>query len=608
VGRVRAISLCAMMVLCGAAAANAEPARLALLIGNQNYADKVGPLKNPHSDVALIEAALKGLGFTVTVVKEASYRDMAAALKRHVAEVRKAGPGAISFFYYSGHGVANPDTGINYLVPADIADANDPNLWSNAFEQSDVIEKLSRQAPQATHYVVFDACRNELRLSSAGQKALGAEKGFVPVAQAAGLLIAYSTGLKQTASDAGEGGGPYARALAAELVRPGLEAVTMFRNVQLKVKQAIGQDPWLSFPSLPEVYLAGRAGEPVAAAAPPVADTEAEAAREWAALDKNSVAMLKTFLRRHGSSRFADYAQARIEELKPQQMAVAAPPVEHVPPSAEDACDGIRVSVAHSKTKPCIKPGSGKAFRDCPDCPEMVIAPAGSFTMGSPESEPERSDAEGPQHRVTIRKPFAVGRFAATFAEWDACVATGGCDGYMPDDAGWGRDDRPVINVSWNDAQAYVKWLSGKTGKLYRLLSEAEFEYAARAGTTTPFWWGTSISTAQANYVGDITYSGSQKGENRQKTLPVKSFEPNAWGLYQVHGNVLTWTQDCWSDNYAAAPTDGTARTTGDCGRRILRGGCWGFGPRILRAAKRNRAKPDDRANGVGFRLARTLD
>jgi len=168
-----------MMVLCGGAAANAEEARIALLIGNQNYAEKVGPLKNPHSDVALIEAALQRLGFTVTVVKEASYRDMAGALKRHVAGLRKAGPGAIGFFYYSGHGVANPDTGINYLVPAGIAGANDPNLWTNAFEQSDVIEKLSRQAPQATHYVVFDACRNELRLSSAGQKALGAEKGFV---------------------------------------------------------------------------------------------------------------------------------------------------------------------------------------------------------------------------------------------------------------------------------------------------------------------------------------------------------------------------------------------------------------------------------------------
>lgn len=250
------VAFCALGMT--ALSAQEAPPRIALLIGNQNYTDKVGPLNNPHRDAALIEAALERLGFKVTVVRDASYRDMNAALKRHVAEVRKAAPGAISFFYYSGHGVANPDTQINYLVPVDIADANAPSLWTNAFEQSEVIEKLSRQAPQAIHYVVFDACRNELRLSSLGQKALGADKGFVPIAQTAGLLIAYSTGPKQTASDGGYGGGPYARVLAEEMVKPGAEAVTMFRNVQLKVKQAVGQDPWLSFPSLPEVYLAGR--------------------------------------------------------------------------------------------------------------------------------------------------------------------------------------------------------------------------------------------------------------------------------------------------------------------------------------------------------------
>ena len=168
-----------------------------------------------------------------------------------------------------------------------------------------------------------------------------------------------------------------------------------------------------------------------------------------------------------------------------------------------------------------VKPGSGESFRDCPDCPEMVVAPAGSFAMGSPETEPDRMAQEGPQHRVTFAEPFAVGRFAVTFAEWDACAADGGCGGYKPGDQGWGRGNRPVINVDWNDAKAYVQWLSKKTGKPYRLLSEAEREYVARAGTATPFWWGSAITPADANYDGNYIYAGGgERGEYRRATLP----------------------------------------------------------------------------------------
>ena len=154
-----------------------------------------------------------------------------------------------------------------------------------------------------------------------------------------------------------------------------------------------------------------------------------------------------------------------------------------------------------------------------------------------------------------------------TFDEWDACVADGGCNGYQPSDEGWGRGRRPVINVSWDDAKAYVAWLSNKTGKTYRLLSEAEREYVTRAGTTTPFWWGSSISTSQANYDGTNTYGSGVKGEFRHETLPVDSFQPNPWGLYQVHGNVWEWVEDCYHESYAGAPSDGSAWTFEDCSR-----------------------------------------
>jgi formylglycine-generating enzyme required for sulfatase activity len=238
----------------------------------------------------------------------------------------------------------------------------------------------------------------------------------------------------------------------------------------------------------------------------------------------------------------------------------------------------------------------------------MLLVPPGRFMMGSPETEESHLDPEEPQHLVTFAQPFAVGAFAVTFDEWDACVADGGCDGYRPSDQGWGRGRRPVINVSWHDAKAYVEWLSRKTGKTYRLLSEAEREYAARAGTATPFWWGSSISTEQANYDGNVVYGGGPNGEYRQRTLPVESFQPNPWGLYQVHGNVLEWTEDCSNDNYNGAPSDGSAWTSGDCSRRALRGGSWYFSPDFARSAFRVRLYSVNRTSTQSFRVGRTLN
>ena len=242
---------------------------------------------------------------------------------------------------------------------------------------------------------------------------------------------------------------------------------------------------------------------------------------------------------------------------------------------------------------------AGEVFRDCPRCPEMVVVPSGSFTMGSPPSEEDRYDNEGPRHRVTIGSPFAVGVHEVTFAEWDACVSAGGCGGYRPDDEG--RGHRPVVNVSWDDAQSYVAWLSRETGKAYRLLSESEWEYAARAGTETRYWWGNDIGRNRANCNGCGSrwdYSG---------TVPVGSFAANGFGLHDVHGNVWEWVQDCWNDDYNGTPSDGSAWTAGECSVRVLRGGSWGSGPRNLRAAFRNGSGTGLRYDYIGFRVARTL-
>jgi formylglycine-generating enzyme required for sulfatase activity len=241
----------------------------------------------------------------------------------------------------------------------------------------------------------------------------------------------------------------------------------------------------------------------------------------------------------------------------------------------------------------------GDRFQECADCPEMVVVPAGEFMMGSPEGDDGRGPDEGPQHPVTIAKAFAVSKFEVRFDEWDVCVILGGC-AWSAIETGWGRGTRPVINVSWDDAQQYVAWLSRRTGKTYRLLSEAEWEYAARAGNDKTYSWGDEIGNGNANCNG----CGSQWDSNL--TAPVGSFAANAFGLHDMHGNVMEWVQDCYQD-YKGAPTDGTANTGGDCSRRVARGGSWYNSPQFLRSAHRLRNATGFRDSDVGFRVGRTL-
>jgi formylglycine-generating enzyme required for sulfatase activity len=253
----------------------------------------------------------------------------------------------------------------------------------------------------------------------------------------------------------------------------------------------------------------------------------------------------------------------------------------------------------------------GRVFRDCPVCPEMVVLPAGTFTMGSPASERGRNLDEGPQRQVTFAKPFAVGKFEVTFAQWDACAAEGGCT-HKPGDQGWGRGRRPVINVSWDDARQFTAWLAKKTGQPYRLPTEAEWEYAARGsanatGPNEPFHTGATINWRQANYDANFVYNGSKQGIYRQKTLEVGSLPRNAFGLHDMHGNVWEWVEDCYRDTYAGAPTDGSAAARQSCGLRVLRGGAWNYYPQMLRSAYRYATAPTVRLENAGLRVARSF-
>ena len=279
---------------------------------------------------------------------------------------------------------------------------------------------------------------------------------------------------------------------------------------------------------------------------------------------------------------------------------------------------------AAKKRAELVRPG--RVFRDCADCPQMVVVPAGRFLMGSHREEAERSREEGPQHTVVIAKPFAVGRFEVTRNEFSVFLRDSlhGLENkcwtlergkYQQRSKrslrqpGFQQDGtHPVTCVNWSDAKAYVAWLSQKTGKTYRLPSEAEWEYAARAGSTRPFWWGGTISPDNANYNGTYVYNGGAKGQYRARTLPVDSLQANAWKLYNVHGNVWEWVEDCWNDSYAGAPKDGSPWTTGKCTLRVLRGGAWANYPKLLRAAARFHYGLRTRSAIIGFRVVRELE
>ena len=295
--------------------------RLALLIGNQTYSNRIGPLKNPHKDIALVGAALKKLGFSVTTIKDAGYKSMEIALRAHIAEVRRAGLDAISFIYYSGHGASDQDAQINYVIPVDVDSSDEANIWMNSLELGEIVNKLRDQSPNATHYVVFDACREELHFTRAGgAKALGTERGFLAIGNVAGVMIAYATAPGKTASDVGQEGGPYARALSEEIVKPGVEAVTMFRNVQLRVSREIGQDPWLSFPTLPAVYFAGTG--------PKSDETNLERQIEiafWNSVkDRKDPAVLGAYVKRYPNGEFAASARELIAGLEQELRAAEA--------------------------------------------------------------------------------------------------------------------------------------------------------------------------------------------------------------------------------------------------------------------------------------------
>ena len=445
----------AVWLIAGAAQAALGEKRVALVIGNDKYANLPAraQLERAVNDARAIRQALKDVGFEVAVIQNASRSAFNAKWQQFLLSVAE---GDVVAFYFSGHGVEIE--GLNFLIPSDIPQieyGRQEQIKRKSISVSELLLDLQKRKPGLS-LLILDACREHPLIPDAFKSAGGAPGGLAKMDAPNGTFIMYSAGAGQTAldrlplpmADPDPVNSVFTRKLLPLMRLKGLELTELAREVRKQVHALAATVPHAQTPA----YYDGVLGKFCLAG--------------------------------------CDVDGPPAPSQKAAQVAIAAPPKAVV---SEDACDGLLVSVAQSDEKPCIKPASGASFKDCPDCPEMVLVPAGSFTMGSPKNELEHRNDEEPLRQVTFTKPFAVGRFAVTFAEWDACADDGGCGGYKPLDQGWGRADRPVINVSWNDAQSYTKWLSGKTGRQYRLLSEAEREYAARAGKKSPFWWGATL-------------------------------------------------------------------------------------------------------------------
>ena len=564
----------------GGGFANAA-ARVALVIGNSNY-PAVGTLANPANDATAVATELQSLGFTVDLEIDLNAQAFRDTLKGFADEAAGA---EIAIVYYAGHGVEFD--GINYLVPTDARIAKKADVRFEAISLEDVRQAAS--GASKLRLIILDACRNNPfpMAGKDGQRALS--RGLSKVEPNANELIAYSARENTVASDGDGDNSPFATSLLKRLGEPGIEENFLFRRVRDDVLQATGkaQEPFVyGTLGVEEIFL--HPGAPAAEPQPQPLPATLDAGAEWNVVkSSHSAKVLKAFREKYADDPvYSALAEERLALFVPKPAVVPAAPAEPQKPG----CADILVSV--SGRQECLK--AGDVFRDVDNAPSMVVVPAGQFNMGSPAGEANREVNEGPRHTVTIAAAFAVGRFEVTFDEWDACAKANACDNSAYDN-GWPRGKRPAINISWLDAKQYVAWLSKQTGKAYRLLSEAEWEYAARAGAPSAYGFGDAITPAQARYDG-------------KETVGVGTFEANAFGLYDMHGNVWEWVADCFAETYKGAADDGTAVGGADCDARVYRGGSWFSQSWKVRAAYRAKGAPGYRDNEVGFRVARAID
>jgi formylglycine-generating enzyme required for sulfatase activity len=490
----------------------ANPPRVALVIGNANYPGSNVPLPYAIKDARAFAEELRRSEFRVDLKEDLDREAMRQAIESLLNEIQKDSTTLIYF-----NGLAIQVAGKTYLIPTNAPIWAESDVRREGFSIDDILAEMARKGAKLK-LMILDASRDNpierrFRLPQTGLASINLPEAALAITATPpnkiGSDIAAPNGDDTGAATL------FGSALIKQIRIPGMNAQDAFEHARAAISYASNgqQAPWVS------------------------------------------------------------------STLSERFVFRKAPPPPVTPPTPSPPRQIARKA--------------GDIFRDCPDCGELVVVPAGSFDMGS------TSEFEDPVHRVTIARPFAMGRREVTFGEWDSCVASGGCKTRL-NDRGWGRGDHPVLGVTWFEAKEFLRWLSQKTGQRYRLPSEAEWEYAARAGTTTEYWWGRDAGIARANC--------RECGTGRpQQTFPVGSFQPNPFGLYDTAGNVAEWVEDCWNDDYKGAPTDGSAWTTGQCSLRVLRGGGFDSQARYLRTTSRFRYDNNVRFFANGFRVLREL-
>jgi len=527
------LSICVVIasVLLATSAVPQDRPRVALLIANASYPDASTPLSTTIRDGRTLAEEFRRSEFEVDLKENLGKEEMRIAIDGFMNKIRS---GTSALFYFNGFGIQVARQ--TYLIPVNAQMWTEADVRRDGISIDAMLAEMHRRGAKVKIVIIDAARRNpferRFRTSAAGLAAIDAPEGTLAMFSVApGKVIAESTGTNSL----------FVSELIKEMRVPNLTAEEVFNRARIGVSRASNNEqvPWVVSSLVDEFYF-GRA----TAGAPPAP--------------------------------------------------TPAPPPPPPPPAPTPPPAPAPTSTSPSSEPPnAANAKAGDTFRDCPDCAEVVVVPAGTFQMGS------AMEFENPIHMVKIDRPFAIGRYEVTFDEWDRCVEEGGCK-HRPDDREWGRGNRPVINVSWLDAKAFATWLSQKTGQTYRLPSEAEWEYAARGGAATPYWWGRDVGARQAN-------CRECKTEGPQQTLPVGSFKPNPFGLFDTAGNAAEWVEDCWNDNYRGAPADGKAWENGQCRLRGLRGGAFDSQARYLRSQARFRYDSDVRFSANGFRVVREL-
>jgi formylglycine-generating enzyme required for sulfatase activity len=512
--------------------------RVALLIANAKYPDARSEFSTPINDATKLADELRKLNFNVEFKTNLGKEEMQRAIDGFVAKVKDT---TTVLFYFSGIGLQVSRR--SYLIPTNAQIWTDTDVRRDGVSVDALLNEVHRKGARVKIVIIDAARRNPFE-----RRFRATPQGLAPVEAPTGTIALYSAAPGKLVEDKATGANSlFAIELLKEIDTPSLSVEEMFNRTRVAVSRASGgeQVPWVASSLLEEFSFTGR--------------NSAVASRPSAS-----------------SSPFPSASKPSTEPTRP-------PPRDSFQ---------TRLSPPREPARRDLK--AGDTFRDCAECPELIVLPAGSFRMGD-----SGNDREKPVHEVTIGAPFAIGIREVTFAEWDRCVDDGGCK-FRPGDRGWGRGNRPVINVSWIDAKEYVTWLTRVTGKTYRLPSEAEWEYAARGGTSTPYWWGRSVGSRHANCRACST------GETEQ-TLPVGRYKANPFGLYDTAGNAAEWVEDCWNDDYRGAPTNGSAWTSGQCRLRVLRGGSFDSESDYVRSNSRFRYDIDVRYSGNGFRVVRQL-